>query len=159
MPPARLARSYRDRLDSLLLRADRVAPPPDAEFIAHWTRYLCVLVSGLIEVSVREAFLEYCRSRSDERVMAYVDQQLRWFQNPKMSRIIELATSFDRLWADDLAQRTAGELRDAVDSVVANRNQIAHGQNVGLSMSQLKEYYERVCRVLDLVDAQTGVGP
>lgn len=116
-----------------------------------------MLTSGLIEVSVTEALAEYSRVRTETRVRAYVNQQLDWFQNPKMAKIIGLVASFDPAWARDLETKTAGELKDAVDSIVANRNRIAHGEHVGLSFYQLQAYFRSVCRVLDMIDALCGI--
>jgi hypothetical protein len=112
----------------------------------------------LIEVSIKEAFAEYARSQQTEgRVEAYVVTQLDGFQNPKMAKIVSLAGSFDSVWATELDAATIGELKAAIDSIVNNRNQIAHGENVTISLSQLREYYRDACKVLDLVDARCGL--
>lgn len=154
----RSAVGYRARMDSLIRKIDRTRPGEDPELIGHWTRYLCVLVSGLIEVSVSEAFDEYSRVRTpDRRVIRYVDRQLSSFQNPKMQKIVSLASAFDASWGADLETRTLGELKDAIDSIVANRNRIAHGDSVALSFYQLQAYYVSACRVLDMIDAMCGL--
>lgn len=141
------------RLSSLIDRVDRLRPGTDPELISHWTQYLCVLMSGMIEVSVQESFSEYARARSERRVSSYVDKQVSYLQNPKMEKIISLAAPFDPVWAESLRAQTQGQLKDAVDSIVANRNSIAHGDPVGLSFSRLQEYHKSVCRVLDLVQS------
>jgi hypothetical protein len=110
-------------------------------------------MSGMIEVSIQESFSEYARVRSGPRVYAYVDKQVGHLQNPKMEKIISLAASFDPAWAESLRVGTDGQLKDAVDSIVANRNSIAHGDPVGLSFSRLQEYHNSVCKVLDLVQS------
>lgn len=128
--------------------------PADPELLAHWTRYLCVLASGLLEVSIRESFSLYTSGRSEKRVSAYVDRELESFRNPNMEKIVQLMGAFDSSWGRQLKDATDGELKDAVDSIVANRNRIAHGESVGLTMSQLRTYYERACRVIDLVQGR-----
>jgi formyltetrahydrofolate hydrolase len=141
------------RLEDLIKKIDRLRPGTDPELIAHWTRYLCVLLSGMIEVCVQEYFSDYARVRSERRVYSYVEVQLQRLQNPKMEKIVSVAAMFDSCWAERLQQQTKGELKDSVDSVVANRNLIAHGESVGLSFSRLQEYHKAVCEVLDLVRA------
>lgn len=145
------------RLDSLIAGVDSTRPEPDPELIAHWTRYLCVLASGLIEVSIREAFSEYAKTKAETRVGSYVERQLDRFQNPKMSKILDLAGAFDPVWARELRDKTAGEMNDAVDSIVNNRNRIAHGDNVGLSLYQLQAYYRSACRMLDMIETLCGI--
>jgi hypothetical protein len=139
------------RLQVLVDRTDRLRPGTDPELIAHWTRYLCVLLSGMIEVCVQEYFSDYALVRSERRVYSYVETQLHHLQNPKMEKIVSVAAMFDAVWAERLRAQTDGELKDAIDSVVANRNLIAHGESVGLSFDRLQEYHRRVCRVLDIV--------
>lgn len=146
--------AYRARLTALIERVDKTRPGADPEFIAHWARYLCVLSSGLIEVSVQESFAEYARRRSAPRVHSYVLKQLEWAQNLKMRRILEIAGAFDQAWAEELRKQTDGDLKDAIDSIVNNRNLIAHGAQISLSFYQLQDYYSRTLKVLDLVEAR-----
>jgi hypothetical protein len=146
---------YKNRLDSLFTEVSSFST--SIELQSHWARYLCVLVSGFIEVSVRAVYTQYAKSASSENVTHFVAGQLNDFRNPKMERILQLTRSFNAKWADDLELATEGELKDAVDSVVANRNQITHGQQVGLSYARLKEYYQRIIRVVELIEKQCNL--
>lgn len=124
------------------------------ELQAHWAKYLCVLISGFIETSVREIFIKYSSEKPSPDISQYVRTTLRDFQNPNMERIVQLTRSFNSEWADELKARTEGELKDAIDSVVDNRHHIAHGRSVGLSYSRIREYYQNVVKVVELLDAQ-----
>jgi len=141
---------YRQRLDGLFKRTGQMA---DFELQAHWARYLCVLTSGFLEVSIRALFGQYARVVSAPSVATFVEKRLEEFQSPKMNNICGLTREFNPAWADQLESDTAGELKDAVDSIVANRHQIAHGRDVGISHTQMKEYYARAVKVVDLVRA------
>lgn len=141
---------YRQRLDALFQRTGQLE---DLELQAHWARYLCVLTSGFLEVSMRALFTQYARAVSAPSVAKYVQRRLEDFQSPKMSNICGLVRDFNQIWADELEVGTAGELKDAVNSIVANRHLIAHGRDVGVSHTQMKEYYARAVRVVDLVRA------
>jgi len=41
-----------------------------------------------------------------------------------------------------------------IDSVVANRHQIAHGRFVGLTLGRMKQYYDEIIKAIALVDEQ-----
>jgi hypothetical protein len=73
-----------------------------------------------------------------------------------MERILQVCRAFDQDWAEHLAAETVGARKDAVDSVVNNRNRIAHGENVGISYVRIKEYYDRVVEVIELIDVQSN---
>ena len=142
----------RQRLDNLFARIGALGG--DIELQSHWARYLCVLVSGYLETSVRRIYSEYARTRAAENVADYVYAQLSSFQNPKMEKILELTGSFSREWADDLKVATEGEQKDAVDSIVANRHRIAHGESVGITYATMRRYYENAVRVVELIEQQ-----
>ncbi|NJN67634.1 MAG: hypothetical protein HC884_13435 [Chloroflexaceae bacterium] len=126
----------------------------DAELQSHWARYLCVLVSGFIETSVRAIYLQYAEKKSDPYVASYVESQLSRFQNPRMERIIQLASAFNPRWGNELRTSVADELKDAVDSIVILRNKIAHGESVGVTYTRILEYYQKANKVIDLLIKQ-----
>ena len=71
-----------------------------------------------------------------------------------MEKIASLAGSFSPQWESELRIATEGELKDAVDSIVANRNRIAHGEDVGITYGRVHEYYKRIVHVVELVERQ-----
>ncbi len=124
----------------------------DSEVQAHWARYLCVLVSGFIESSIETLFSELAEKRSDPRIANFVKRRLRNFTNAKMEKILTLIGEFSQEWSDEFRTETEGELKDAVDSVVSNRHLIAHGRSVGVTYSNMKDWFERVCEVIVIVE-------
>ncbi|MQB01794.1 MAG: hypothetical protein GEU78_16190 [Actinobacteria bacterium] len=81
-----------------------------------------------------------------------MDSQLRQFQNPKIGVVLDLIGNFDEAWRTMLETRLSDEQKDAVNSVVANRHRIAHGDNVGLSLVPMRRYFYRCTEVVELVD-------
>lgn len=136
------------RLDRLFEAARALS---DAEMQSHWSRYLCVLVSGFLENSVELCLGEYSKRRSHPTVSNYVDTRLRGFQNPSMEKILELLESFNAEWRTQVEITTRGELSDSVNSIVGNRHRIAHGESVALSLSSMKAYYGAAKEVVGLL--------
>lgn len=126
----------------------------DTYLQSHWARYLCILVSGFLETSVRIIYREYAKDKAIPQVANFVEGKLQDFQNPKMEKILQLTGLFSKEWENDLRRETEGELKDAVDSIANNRNQIAHGGSVGISYSQIKSYYDRAIKVIELIENQ-----
>jgi len=141
---------YKQRLDHLFSRV--AALSYDSELQAHWACYLCVLVSGFLEVSVSALYEEYARDTANANTADYVSSQLSRFRNPNMARILELTRRFSRQWEECLRMQTQGQLKDAVDSIVALRNQIAHGVYTTLTYQRMWSYYACVVKVVDLID-------
>jgi hypothetical protein len=141
---------YQKRLDGLFKQVSLMRD--NAELQSHWARYLCILVSGFLEVSVRSLYSGYAKSKAAPYVVNFVERNLERLQNPNMEKILSIAVSFSPEWEAELRAATEGALKDAVDSVVANRNSISHGQDVGITYVRVSDYYKRVVRVLELVE-------
>lgn len=145
---------YKQRLDNLFGQISVFSG--NSELQAQWARYLCVLVSGFLETSIRSIYGEFARRTASPYVANFVKCELGSFQNPKMGKILELTRAFNPQWANQLEAATEGELKDAVDSVVANKNQIAHGRDVGITYARIKGYYEDVIQVVNLIEGMCG---
>jgi hypothetical protein len=144
----------KQRLDQLFKVARDLSDP---EIQSHWSRYLCVLVSGFIENSVELCLYEYSKNASSVHVSNFVSDRLRKFQNPKMGPILELFGTFNPEWRARIETETRGRLADSVNSIVTNRNKIAHGDSVTLSMSSLAAYYQDASSVIDILQKTCGL--
>ena len=108
----------KQHIDELFKLSNGLSP----EVQAHWSRYLCILVAGFLEVSVQVVYSEYARGKAHPNIISYVERKLREFQNPNMQRIGEVARSFSAQWGTELERDTT--IRDSINSIINNRHQI-----------------------------------
>lgn len=149
--------SQRQRLTWLISQANKL-PPDEIELRAHWARYICVLASGFLENALKEVYSHYARSCSAPTVSDYVENQLERVQNPKASRFVETAQAFNKVWGIELATFLEEDGRkEAIDSIMANRHQIAHGQNSGITLARVSEYLTKSVHVIEFIETQCGV--
>jgi RiboL-PSP-HEPN len=147
-------RAQLQRISSLVERSGE-ASNHNIELMAHWARYLCILVAGFLENAIAEIYGEFAKSASSEHVASYVRSELERIRNPNADRFLLTARSFRTSWAEELdefLEKNGG--KDAIDSIMANRHLIAHGRNSGISMSRVKDYLKRILQVLDFIEAQ-----
>ncbi len=71
-----------------------------------------------------------------------------------MRKILELAHLFNPQWESQIKVATDGQLKEAVDSIVANRHKIAHGDDVGITYTRIRDYYLNAVKVVDLLSKQ-----
>ncbi|NBC31924.1 MAG: hypothetical protein GVY13_04545 [Alphaproteobacteria bacterium] len=116
--------------------------------IPHWTKYLSIVSAGFIEFSVRVIFQEYVRRNSNANVYNYAMSQLKGLQNPNPQRIESLVAAFNQDWLRALNEYWDGERRDAVASIMNNRNNAAHGRHMGTSIGQIVRYHQKVTEVI-----------
>jgi len=140
---------YERRLENLF---NKIQGLVDLELQAQFARYLCVLLSGFIEVAIRDLLGGYARARANQNISGYVNHKLSRETNLNMSKIVELFNKFNQTWGEELETQTKGELKDAIDSIVANRHKIAHGEDTGVGFLQVKEWYKKTKNVVNIMD-------
>lgn len=147
------------RLDSLksILDNTEAATSGNIELIGHWGRYICILTAGFLEIALRELYSEFAKSSSSPQVARFASQVLARISNPKAWRFVETAKSFDPGWADELKgflDADGGRRRDSIDSIMNNRNQIAHGGNAQVSVGRIREHLPNCIQVIEFIECQ-----
>ena len=140
----------KDRLDAVFGRVESL-PKDNLQLQSDFARYLCVLVAGFVETEISDLAMEHCRKQSSPTVTNYVESYLSRVGVLNGNRLLQLVGRFDSKWHQELEQFIMGERKDALDSIVANRNQIAHGQTVGITYARVQKYYESICQIVDFL--------
>ena len=145
-----------DSLKSLLNRTD-VATGGDIELIGHWGRYLCVLTAGFLENALRETYGEFVKRAASPQVAKFAMTKLDSIPNPKAGRFVETAENFNSIWAEGLKlflDEDSRRRRNAIDSIMGNRHQIAHGKSTQISIGRIREYLPDCIDVVEFIESQ-----
>jgi hypothetical protein len=127
----------------------------DEEINSFLAQYLCVLSSGFIEDSIRTIYGNFAEEQgSHQHVTAYVKKELKYFQNAKYEDILQLTYAFSHEWGTSFQEFMDEEMRTSINSIVTNKNQLAHGLSSGITYTQLKKYFANSLRVLDFLENQ-----
>lgn len=126
----------------------------DPEILSHLTKYLCILSNGYLEEAIRTIYGQYVKKTAHPHVANYVNKNLRYFQNAKSERIVELTYAFSKTWGHELEIYMTDEMKDGIDSIVEIKNSLAHGGNVGVTYRDLRNYWENASKVLDYIESQ-----
>lgn len=141
-----------------LIEKTQTASDEEIELQGHWGRYLCVLAAGFLENALGEVYAEFARRSANAQVANYVSRIVLKVQNPKSHRFVEMATAFSQDWGRSLEDFLSQEGRkEAIDAIINNRNQIAHGRDVGISVVRVKEYLDRCVPVVEFIESQCGI--
>lgn len=139
------------RLDATFERVKDVGD--DTELQSDFAKYLCVLVSGYMEQAIVHIVLEHAREKGAPTLEHFVQRRTKRFANAKVSRILQLMGDFDPDWHKGLKDVIKDEQKAAIDSIVDQRNKIAHGGSVELTYRRIWRYYEQAQCVIDQVAA------
>ena len=66
-----------------------------------------------------------------------------------MEKIEILLDSFNPTLKGKFGDIVTDQNRDALNSIVANRNNIAHGRNVGVSYVRVKDWYQETKKIME----------
>ena len=143
-----------NRLIDLFKKTEKAAGG-DFEAQAHWAKYLCVLSAGFLENALREIYRNYCDRSSSPNVARFMSKVLQKVYNPKASRFLEIAGRFQGSWRESLKQFMEVNGRNyAIDSIMENRHQIAHGKDSGITLVRVKEYLAKSIEVVEFIEKQ-----
>lgn len=137
-------------VDAILTRA---SAQTDLQVQSDYAKYLVIRLSGLVEQVITEIVLAYVKSQASQPVVAHVSWRMGTFQNPGMERIRQLVGSFGRNKRDQFDSEVTEPEREALGSVMAQRNRIAHGEQSTISLSQVAEYRDEIKTMLVKVAA------
>jgi hypothetical protein len=142
------------QLESLFDLYDQI-PNNFNEVKAHWIRYLVVRTSGFIEVSLSDFLVQYSEDKAAPRVLRFVDRRLEYPGNMAMERILGIIHQFGEDWHDEIKNRPDfDQMKSAINSLIAIRNAVAHGQSVSTGMAQLREYLAQAIALLEIIFEQ-----
>src|SRR5207247_11282858 len=140
------ASRLRKRLDATFARAP--APTADVQVQSDFARDACVLVSGFLENAIIALLLDVAQNRSAPEVAFFVERQLDYWTSPTTEKIVQLLGDFNPDWRKTAEDYLVDERKAAVNSLVALRHKIAHGESVGTSIAQVRAYYATVVGVI-----------
>jgi hypothetical protein len=126
----------------------------DEYFLSMIYQHLCIVLSGNLEMCIAEILNEYARPRANPEIRRAIQRRLSGFQNPHCQRIIDLLNEFNAAWAQKFERFSFDEdLKDRIDSIAANRNQIAHGRSTGISASRISDFNAAHRKALEFIHA------
>jgi hypothetical protein len=126
------------RLDDLFNYALRIQ---DDELKSHFSKYLCVRISGYFENVLKILIGNYVSISSSKPTSNFVQTKIRTLTNINDDRLSEILKSFSDKWCDDFNYSITDKHRESLNSLIANRNCIAHGQPDSISFTLVKQYY------------------
>lgn len=126
------------------------------DLTVHWGRYLCIRVASFLEVALQKIYQNYADAEAGGNLAQYVSNQIAFtIGTPNSDNIIRTAGAFSDAWADEVRLfLSADDRRAAVNTIMAQRNLIAHGRQSSISPAQLQAYLAKCVEVIDFIENQ-----
>ena len=157
-----LLRMHNERINSELRTVQHLIKlTTDSDMIpelqGYWSQYLCIRAAVLLEIGLRAIYSDYVIQSASQQTAAYVTRQLERVTNPQSSRFLDIAGQFDQQWKESLAtylRSDDGARRNAIDTIMTNRNSIAHGRPSTITIREVEGYLIRGVEVLEFIEQQ-----
>ena len=137
-------------ISGVFSRVQNFSEMPDVQ--ADYARYLCVLITGYLEQTIVQIIVDYVDALGNKSLHQYVAETLRRPGNMRAKQILDLVGRFSDAWQSHLHHKLTQRHRDAIGSLYASRNRIAHGDDVDLTYRQVQEYYKLILEAIRFVE-------
>jgi hypothetical protein len=129
----------------------------NGEISSDLAKFLCIRISAFLEVSIRQICEDYFtrHSAAGSKLEFYAKEQWKHAKRGKSASremIIGVLAEFDKGWANDFKNVQVPrqtDLQGAIDSIIENRNQIAHGEDSNITLTELESYFDKVVEVIE----------
>jgi hypothetical protein len=148
------AAELQSRRAKLLNLIDLAERQTDLVTQARLTEFVCIRVAGFVEQAVRIIYHDHAATRGQAHLAAFVGATLERPGNLNAERLLATVGRFGRPWRDPFQQWLSDEKRSALNSVMGNRNRIAHGDDVSLGIVQMREWTLEVIAIIDWLAEQ-----
>lgn len=119
---------------------------------AYLAKFLVVYICGIYEEIIETLVNEMVGKNNNAEINNFMESYLeRHFRNPDVGAIKGLLGSFSSNWKDAVDQLPKKNL-SALDSIVTNKNVLAHGGAVNVTLNEIIAYYNDSKLVIEEVD-------
>lgn len=144
-------------LDSIDLTISDFASFSNASALekSYLAKYLVVYISGVYEEVIETIINEMVsRNTSSSEIKEYVKGKLsRSFRNPNYENLKILIGDFgNQSWKQQVGLIPSNQIA-ALNSINSNKNAIAHGQSIILTLTDVIDYYGKSKPIIYLIDS------
>ena len=114
--------------------------------------FLVVFICGIYEEVIETIVNEKVDRSNDPEISNYIKESLdKTFRNPNMDNIKKLLSRFNTSWKSEI-MRLPKDAQTAIDSIVNNKNSLAHGNSVLVTLQEAVQYYNDSLLVINKID-------
>lgn len=143
-------KNYISSLDALFNTAENIA---DEEIQAHFSKYLCVKTSGLFENYLKFQIGDFADTTSAKPIANHVKSKNKHFTNVNYDKLNTFLNSFDSDWWEKFNNQLSDSMKSSLNSVISNRNNIAHGNTDNITFTNMKEHYKNIKKIINIIDS------
>lgn len=148
-----MARLNRETYEIKLDADFALAKATEGEAQSSFAKYICIRLSGYVEVCLKESIQNFVDGRGSHKVISkYIKDRLKTITNLDAKKLEQTLRLFCKDWGDDFKDKVSEEMKASLTTVYSNRNNIAHGGDSGITLRQLEQHYATIKNATRLID-------
>lgn len=132
----------------------QISDVDDDEVKSSLVKLFCVRTAGMLEVFVKTRISEYFKNKVPKEISRFLSAKFKDITSLKSSKLKDVLMSFSTEWGAEFDEYLADheQQKSSLDSIIAQRHSIAHGQPSSLSLASMSQYYDDVKAVVVYLD-------
>lgn len=119
---------------------------------SYLAKFLVVFICGIYEEVIETIVNERASKCGDSEISNYIKKSLdKTFRNPDMVNIKGLLGRFNNNWKSEI-DKLPQIAQTAINNIVNDKNSLAHGNNVILTLQDTIQYYNDSLIVINKID-------
>lgn len=144
---------HEKKLDGLFQKVSSLSE--EDEIKSHLAKYLCIQASGYLETVLKELIAQYHDGTCKKETASFINNKLKRFTNIDDETLSGFLKSFDDNWLALYESKAVDEYRESLNSIIAQRNLIAHGNESmsNISYGAIVKYYQDLKSIISILKA------
>ena len=125
------------------------------EVVADMVQYLCILAYLYFEQSIEYTISCYVeKNTNNQTIKNFVIEKSKEHRGLKPHELIGFLGQFSGKWKSSIKERFKEfyQESESLESLIASRNNVAHGRSIALTFNQIKEYRKQVNKIVKFIN-------
>lgn len=115
--------------------------------------FAVVYISGVYEECIEKLFVLRASKTKDKHLISYIEKSVdKGFRNPNYDKILEFLGYFGEDYKKSFKSRVPEQGKQAINSIVTNKNNIAHGKQSNVTIADIISYHLNAKVIFDKLE-------
>jgi len=125
----------------------------DRKIASDLESYLVVLIAGVYEDCLEYLINKRVDRVGDVEVSTFIQKTLHvQLRNPNWENLTNILGRFSRRWVNTIKKRVRDRAKTDLNSIVNNKNAVAHGNNSSLTLAEIKNCHKNYKSIFEKLE-------
>jgi len=143
----------KEKFDSIQRNIKIAEEVNDQKLASMLSSYLVVSISGIYEDCIEYLFIQRSGKNNDKEIQHLVETLIDLhFRNPNYENIKKMVKALDSKHGTILQEKIADKNIKGINSIVTNKNNVAHGKVSNATIRDIKDYHKNALKIFKVLE-------